>query len=389
MSFDIRNALNSEGNWRFKGLMAAAISPDARRKLAKAWPSGNKGDYRFLSSNQRNDSRLAPNRAYHPEATDVEYASDSRELSAAKSALPESQVRKLDNGEGVHIDKYIRTLLSEDVTELDVLFRETLLDTVIRGAQPYQWARDASTVINVDTRKGDIPRGSDRIYAEPVATGAEIPTNEENYDTVPFNCEKYGLGFGVTDELVDESQVDVIERQVEFTGAAIENAINRVALNELLDNAGNDFDTAGTDQDVSMVLNAQQEIEADNFGEGDRMVMHPEFKASLYDDSNLLRVDYAGTDETLRNREVSSLLGTTNYTASGDTYNGTTETWGFANDGEKGAIVYRSDMHSIQMYQDLTVKEFEDPITDITGGNVRAQFDSNYHQPNAASTIQY
>ena len=389
MNFDVRRALNDQGNWRLKGLFAAAYhGGDVQQKLAKAWPTGKPSDYRFLSDRQRQNPRTTPDRGYHPQFymkgdPDVE----ERNL---RGVQREADQTKLENGEPVAMDRYIkRTLLNEDVTELDTLFRETLLDTVVMGAEPYKVARDVATVLNVDTRKGDIPRGSSQIYADSIAQGSEIPTDEENYDTVTFNCQKYGQGFGVTDELIDESGIDVVERQVAFTGAAIENSMNRVFINELVDNAGNEHDTAGSEQDVTMVNRAQEEIEKQNFGSGDALVMHPEFKTSLFEDSNLAYANRSGSDDVLTDRSFNQILGAELFTMSDGAYDAGTQTWGFAADGEIGAVVVNTDFAGLQIYQDLETKEFDDPIRDITGGNVRAHFDANFHQPNAAARVEY
>jgi len=69
------------------------------------------------------------------------------------------------------------------------------------------------------------------------------------------------------------------------------------------------------------------------------------------------------------------------------------ETWGFNADGEKGAVVYdRDNIHTI-LYapngQDVEVKDYEDPIRDITGVNARIFVDAQYSQGRSASTIEF
>jgi len=387
MSVEPRTILRGEKNWRLRGLLAA--HPDiggttAARELGRAWPT-KKTEYRNLGIAEE-ESRTGARRAYNPMSWGQK---GEREMSVAKDVMDSDDVRKLEGGKGVNVDKFIsRALLKDSVTELDVLYREQLLDTVIRGAEPRQIARNASSVTNVDTTKGDIPRGSQRLYADSVARGAEIETDEENYDTVSWDVDKFGQGFEVTDELIDQGIVDVIERQVEFTGAAVENALNRQWLNNLVDSAGNEFDTTGSGQDVSMVNKAIEQVEVDDFGPVNSMVMHPEFKTALFEDSNLAYANRAGSDEVLRNREFNSLFGTEMFTASDGTYD-STETWGFDADGEIGGVVYNKDFVNLVIYQDLTVKNYEDPIRDLQGGNVRLQCDSLYHQPDAASRVEY
>lgn len=383
-----RKYLYGDGNWRFKGLMAAAIGgPAAERELAEAWPGGNSSDYKFLSSEQRQNPRTAADLSYNPKWS--EGGSDSRTMSAAKDNLDSADARTLEEGGGVSTDKIIkRTLLNDSITELDTLFREQLLDTVIMGAEPRKIARDAANVVNVETSKGDLPRGSSQTYADEIPPGGEIETDEENFDTVPYNTTKIGQGFGVNDELIDQTSVDVIERNVRFSGAAVENKINRIWLSNLVDNAGNNHDTAGTNQDVTMVNKAIETIELDDYDPVDTLVMHPSFKTSLFEDSNLVYANRAGSDSALADREYSPLMGVQMFGASGGTYSGS-NSWDFSADADLGGVVFNSDFNSVVLYQDLTTKDFEDPIRDITGGNVRAHVDSVNHWDNAVATIQY
>lgn len=366
-----------EGNWRLKGLLLAAF--EGSDAVGEAWPTND----RYLSEAQKANphTRMEGN-------TVVPGRRGGKERALARSEFSD---RELDSE--VHRDKYVkRMLLGESESELDTLWREELLDTVIMGAQPRQIARDAATVINVDSRRGDIPRGSAHVYAGSVAEGAEIPTDEESFDTVPYRCDKFGQGFAVTDELVDMAQPDVIERNIRFTGASVENAINREWLTSVVDEANNtaDVDVAGGNSlDVGAINGAISEVEARDFTV-DSMVMHPEFKGELFNDSNLVYANRSGSDSVLRNREWNQILGVEMFTASDSTYdpdgaNG----WGFAADGERGAVVFQSEMSGLIVYRDIETKDFEDPLRDLVGGNARAYVDAQMLQPDAAAYVTY
>jgi len=402
---ELRRSMRSGGNWRFKGLMLAALDTAdvGAEDVARAWPTSPGEKRKHLAEASRRQRRAlmraqedgefddsvrltmsAPSETYTPYIG----PGDAKERHLAESHFDEEELET-----GVDKDRYLkRMLLNESVTELDVVFREELLDTVIQGAQPFQIARDAANVTNVNTRLGDIPRGSRQLYAPKVAEGAEIPRDEENFDTVQFECDKHGLGFEVSDTLIDQAIVDLIERQVAFTGAAVENALNRKFLNNLIDNAPTDnrVDTGGSAATVSDVNQAAEQVELDDFGPVDSLVYHPEFKTDLFDDTNLVYANRAGSDQVLQDRDYNQLLGMELYTMSDGTYDGS-NSWGFdtsSDTNETGAVVYNSRYVNNVIYRDIETKDYEDPIRDIQGGNARAYFDAIYHQPDAAATIR-
>lgn len=383
----LRSYMTKEGNWRMKGLMLAAF--EGGETVGSAWPTNpsekEKSRRRALADG---GAMAASNTPPAQETYSPTVAGETRELSAARSHYDEKELE-----EGVDKDKYIkRMLLNETHEELDVLWREELLSTVIAGAEPRQIARDASQVINVGTRKGDIPRGSAQVYAPTVAEGAEIPTDEENFETVPFNARKYAQGFGVTDELIDMANPDVIERNIRFTGAAIENSINREWLNELVDSAAETHNVdyaGGGDLSVGGINAAAGAVEMNDFGPADTLVMHPQFKTELFDDSNLAYANQSGSEDVLNNRSFNNIMGMTLYTGSDGTYNSGANAWGFDAAGDVGAVAYQREQIGTIIYRDVETKDFSDPIRDIQGGNARAYADVAFLQPGAAATITY
>jgi len=384
------------GNWRFKGLLLAALdgSGVAREDIAKAWPSsGHPSQYRFLADNAKYDPEFEANRRIVATAGE-EHHRILREFSN-ESGLPKTlgakKPKQLEGdtlGSGVD-DMIKRALFATAVPEeVDVLFREQLLDVVIDGASKRQIARDAANVMTVDTRKGDIPVAQDGIFADSLAEGAEIRDDGEEYTTVEYEAEKYGQGAQVTDEMVRHAFIDVIERQVSFIGAALENQLNRIWLNELVDGARNNFDTEGSNQGVPAINGAYGEVDKDNFIP-DTFVTHPEYRTTLFDDSNIAFANRAGTDDVIRERVFDPLLNVEHYGASGNIYNGTSNTWDFSSDGDIGAVVYDREHIHLIFEQDIEIKDYEDPVRDLQGVNGRMYVDAIYTQGRAASTIEY
>ena len=385
-----------KGNWRFKGLLLAHLpgSDVTPQDMAAAWPRpGKKGDYKFLAANEDHDADTAMSETVVAERDEPAY----RALSVAKDAdtpkhLGASDIEQSDDGAlGGRLDDVIKRTLFAGSTpeEVDTLFRDQLLETVMAGAERRKVARDAANVINVDTPRGDVPVASDEVFAPSLAQGAELRDDRENYDTVRYDTTKHGQGARITDELIDTAMVDVIERQIEYVGAAVENSINRTWLNTLIDDASNNFTAESDARGVPAINGAYGEVDSDDFVP-DTFVTHPDFRTALFDDSNIAFANRAGTDDVIRERVFDPLLSVEHFAASDATYDGAND-WGYDQGGEIGAAVYDSDHLHVVTYapngNDIEVKEYEDPIRDLQGVNARIHHDTIFTQERAASTV--
>ena len=385
-----------DGNWRFKGLLLAHLpgSGVTPEDMAAAWPKpGQKGDYRFLAQNENHDVETAMSETVVADRDEPAY----RALSLAKEAdtpkhLASSDIEQSDNGAlGGRLDDVIKRTLFAGSTpeEVDTLFRDQLVDTVEAGAERRKIARDAANVINADTPRGDVPVAEDDAFAPSLAQGSEIRDDREQYDTVRFDTTKFGQGARITDELVDTAMVDLIERQVEYVGAAVENAINREWLNTLIDDAGNNFTAEADARGVPAINGAYGEVDSDDFVP-DTFVTHPEFRTTLFDDSNIAFANRAGTDDVVRERVFDPLLSVEHFGASDAVYDGA-EDWGYDEGGEIGAAVYERNHLHVVMYSpggnDIEIKEYEDPIRDLQGVNARVHTDTIFTQERSAATV--
>ena len=378
------------GNWRFKGLLLAAFTdPEV---VGRAWPTND----RFLHERHKDNRRLSMEDNY--------IVPGSRSQTSAERALARDIYGKDALGEKVHRDKYFKDMLASEEgrrallrgsdTELDTLWREELLTTVIEGASYYQVARESATVIPVDAKVGDHPRGAADVYAPKLAEGGRIETEMEDYDTVAYSCDKYGQGFAVTEEMVDHAQINAIERQVQFSGTACENSLNRRFINQLVDGVAgvNDVDTdqaTPTLSEVQGINHGVGEIEGDNFPMPDQVIVNPEFKTLYFDEANIAQANFAGSDEALRQRVFDPIWGLEMKTMSDGAYDSGSFTWGWAANDERGAVVTNSNFVGIFMYQDISTKDFDDPIRDLVGGNARVWHDVQVLQPSAHCTLRY
>jgi hypothetical protein len=389
----LRDHARNGGNWRLKGLLEAALPTTqvSERAMAKAWPT-NKSDYRMLSAESREHERYGQEKY-------LSYEEDSEGYRRLSDAANNSDFSEGGMGEKIiHSDKAIKRALAfeDSIANLNTLFREELFDTIIEGSRKQQIARDAATVFNVDRAKGDHPRGQDDAFAPDVAEGGAIQDDANNPDTVSWDATKFGQGARVTDELIDQGLVDVIEMQMEWLGRAGENKINRIWLTELLDNVDTANDVDASDEDnrgVASVNEGIHQIELDD-EQPDTVVQHPTFTKTLFDtaESNAI-IPFAnefGDDEGVRDRVAFPLLGLEGFRGSDGVYDPDgSNTWDYTGADETGAVVYDRDRIGLYIYRDLEMKDYDDPIRDLQGVNIRGQVDAVWHQPEAGARINY
>jgi Phage capsid family. len=419
-SLDARRLLgqhSQEGNWRLKGLLLAGMEEGASRDdFARAWPSTkDSSSYRILSRHNGRDAETEKNRTVVAEKGSSRYralkdlasGSTSRTLSAAK---PE----EIDGGRalGAPLDDSIKRMLFSTSTneEVDILFREQLLETIMQGSQRRQIARDVSNVLNVDTRRGDIPIAEDDRSGRLTAEGAEIRDDGEDYTTVEWNCEKVAAGSRITEEMVDHGIVDLIERQVEDVGRRVENSINEVFLTNAIDDAVANgqsvtFDDTVDDPGYQALNRLYGEVDKADFNP-DQFIRSPGYRTEVFSNDNLRFVNRSGSDEVVRDRMFDPLLDMTHQGASLNSYDdeGKNVPGGGANDfqftdssgapvaGGIGALILQQSHNHLILYapngNDIEVKDYDDPIRDLRGFNARIHVDHEYSQARSAGVIE-
>lgn len=378
-------------NVRLAGLYLAhpeVPSGFSEKEVARAWPTHD-SDYRMLGMDRR-QGHSDPEKQYRLSEDSAEY----RQLSDAtnKSDWNDGPF----DGKIIHSDRAIKRALAfeDSIANLDVLFRQEIQETVIEGARQAQIARDAANVINVDRSRGDHPRGPDDAFAPSVAEGAAIPDDAGEHDTVTWDTEKHGQGMRATEELLNQALVDVIARNIEYLGRSCENAVNRIWLTELVNNAGITVDTSAEDnRGVAAINEAIHQVELNNYMP-DTVAGHPTFTKTLFDtaESNAI-IPFAqesGSDEGLRDRVAFPLLGLEGFRGSGNTYDPDgSNTWDYSGAGETGAVVYDRESLYLYLFRDVEMKEYDDPVRDLEGVNARVEVDCTLGQPDAAAKLNH
>lgn len=366
----LRSFLREPGNWRFKALLLAEDTNS--RAVGEAWPV-NPAERRHLQA-----AAEGPTPALEA-GYSLAHRPDSRELSAARDVFDkDGAYRDLQYGTGLDRDQYIsRMLINESPTELDVLWREELTETVVMGAAPRKVARDAAAVDQVDAKKGDLPTEGTEPYASTGAEGGSAEFDGVDYHQTAYEAEKHEHAFALSDELIDQSRPDAIEQHIRKAGRAIENAINRQFINELIDNA-TDYDAnlsgSGSTDLRDLLLKASEAAADNDFDPTDTVVGHPEYWSELAGNNQLAGLNAVGSDTG----STDAIVGHDPFTVSGSAYDSGAQTYGFEADGERGALVYGREFVRLALYKDIAVSELKDPVTsvhDIQGGVATAWTD--------------
>lgn len=422
-SLDARRYLSQHaqgGNWRFKGLLLAGLEAGASREdYARAWPSSkSKSDYRILSRHSERDPEQEANRKVVAERGSErhrilkEYAGDDN---AMPKTLAASGPEEIDDGRalGAPLDDTIkRTLFASSTNEeVDTLFREQLLETIMEGSRRRQIARDVSTVQNVDTKKGDVPIAEDDRSGRRTAEGAEIRDDGEQFTTVEWDTTKVTAGSRVTEEMVDHSMIDMVERNVQDVGRRTENSINEVWLTGAVDDAVTNGQSVTFDDTVdSPGYDSLNRL----YGQIDRadfipntFITTPGFRTETFGDDGLRFANRSGADDVVRERAFDPLLDLEHVGASLNSYDDTgrnvggtggANTWEFTDEsgsavtGGIGCLELDTNHNHLFLYNpngtDIEVKDYDDPIRDLRGFNARIWVDQDYSQARSSGVVQ-
>jgi HK97 family phage major capsid protein len=277
------------------------------------------------------------------------------------------------------VDAYKALLQSEaDAITDSTLVQEEIYGTVVAGAEPFRCMREVVPMTTAESYSTRVVMGESGTYAEEVSEAGAIPIDTQAYSKVDIAIKKYGTRPVITNELIDDSQFDIVEMELKKAGARMENCLNRVVLNKILNGtraiSTNTMNPAGTHIAVSDVALASKKVKKANWMP-DILVTHPTAEGYLLQDSNLVYAAYAGSTTPLITGNVPKIMGLTPYTctatdkATGPVWDDTT-----AGSDVTAIVLSKADLAMIRMRKDLTISEYDDPIHDLMGISLYMRF---------------
>ena len=287
-----------------------------------------------------------------------------------------------------------RELLLSEGIEGSTLIPTEILATVVEGSEPMRVFRDILPIYGMKGMSMAVPYGSTGSYAPTVAEGAEVPIENQDYSSVTFTAKKYATRPVITNEMVDDGQFDVIAQEVRKAGMRMENALNRVALAEMIDNDANVADCGGSGATPLLFLAAaQQNVIADGFMPN-VIVFSPSAYAACQQEGLILHTQFA--NDMMREGVLGTILGMPTHMCSiasstTSTDGGkSTATWGFTSNDYVGALVLDTSVcGAIGMRQDMKVEQYADNIRQMQGITLSMRFDVQAIQTNGIGSIIY
>ena len=282
----------------------------------------------------------------------------------------------------------IRELLLADVSD-PTLIQTAVYDTIVKGATPAVCMRQAVPVWPMAGNAMTVNIGATKGYASEVAEGAEVPRTTEHPTYQTITCKKYADRAEITQEMIDDAVVPVIQYELEVAGLRLENALNRVVLDAMTTaSVVIQHDCAGANLGMGAVAGASTQLNGAGLN-GTDLVMCPELKTILMKDF-LPSAGYFELGDTAKTGKLGTFLGLNMYMCNAVPTAGASAAWDYdANDDIGGFVLDRSAYGAIGMRQDITTVDYKDPIRDLVGLIVKARFGHAAFNTSALCGIRY
>jgi len=286
-----------------------------------------------------------------------------------------------------------RELLQTEGLATTNLIPTEVYATVLEGSEPAKCMRNAIAVYRMPSHVMTVPYGETGTYASVVAEGAEVPIETETISVGTLTADKYAVRPMISREMVADAKFDIIAGEIRKAGYKIENALNRLALNVMIDATGADAGTYQTDcggsgaTPLAFTAKAVGTLVGRGFQCTD-IIMCPEFYGLIM--SAFTSLSTSTADRVTAGGIAPSTLFGANTHLLGVADSAATYVWGFSSNGYFGALlVDRNAAGCIGMREDINVEQYSDPVRDLVGMKVAARFDAISLLGTAQQWVQY
>ncbi|WP_440952038.1 phage major capsid protein [Methanococcoides sp. FTZ1] len=277
--------------------------------------------------------------------------------------------------------KQRRELLKTEAIESTNLVPTEYQATLLEGAEPNKVVRQMLGTIPLTSNDKTIPVGDTGGVLPKASEAGELKQREQAYSKVSFSTVKYGAADFISSELIEDGLFDIVAAEVKKIGARGENTLNEVTLQTILDGAGKEHDTAGSDQGIKAIVTARRVMKKAGFNPTS-LLMSAEFEGGVAAEGTTFGQYFGslgGGSSFVTTGQIPRILGMApyQYDPLDGTYNSSTYTWDYGADGEMGAVLMDLNQQGafIGMRRDISVKKFDDPVRDIVGATVTMRFD--------------
>jgi len=254
------------------------------------------------------------------------------------------------------------------IEEVDKNLLDRSLASFVMG--PGQLSNHGGTFeINLETEN----TGSIREVGE----GAEIPLDAQDYETVTFTFTKYGMAVRITREMMEDSQFELLQRNIRMAGKRFAENETNLVLGAL--DGANSSVAGGAAITIANVTTAMQNLEDEDYSPTD-FVCGTEVINDLRNIDTFAEADKWG-DSTSMNRTgmVGRIYGLNVHVFSQNAGGNAVKTSSY--------VLDRSEAYGIAIKRDITVENYTLPTYDMDGAVLTQRIDVQLLRNKAVSKI--
>ena len=278
------------------------------------------------------------------------------------------------------------TKINEYISRADgiagqLLIPQLILPTIIEEVEKNLIPREmAAFVIGPSEFKGSTMYKNletpDTMDVRVVSEGAEVPLDNIDYESVSFTPIKYGVAIRITREMIEDSQVELLNRNIRTAGRRFaENETNLVLAQ--LDDAN--ATTAGGDAvTIANIVESIYDVRAQDYRPTDYLLGEEQY-SDLMNIDTFVEADKAGNTGFMSTGRVGTIFGLSVSTFSANAGTNAVATSGY--------IFDRTQAYAIAIARDISMESLTLPTYDMEGAVLTQRIDVENLRTKAISKI--
>ncbi len=214
----------------------------------------------------------------------------------------------------------------------------------------------------------------DTMDVREVGEGAEIPLDSQDYETVTFTFKKYGVAVRITRELMEDSQFELLQRNIRLAGRRFAENESKIIL-DVLEGAGNTV-SGGAAITIANITTAMFNVEESDFVPTDFIIGNEVMRDLRNIDTFAEANKWGDTTSMNRTGKIGILYGMNVHRFS--TQVGT---------ATRSYVIDREQAYGLAIKRDITVENTTLPTFDMEGAVITQRIDVRLLRTNAISRI--
>lgn len=277
------------------------------------------------------------------------------------------------------INEYIST---EDGTEGTLLIPKLIMPTLVEEVDKTLIPREMAAMVFSPTQiKGssftvDLEEPN-TLSLRSVGEGAEVPLDNIGFETVTFTPKKYGVAVRITREMMEDSQFELLQRNIRTAGRRFAENETKLILTAL--DGANATTAGGAAITIANIAESMYDVESNDYVPTEFLV-GDEVVQDLRNIDTFVEADKAGNTAMLDRGFVGTLFGL-------NVARFSTNAAPSATYAKYAYIFDRSQAYAIAIKRDLTVENFDLPTYDMEGAVITQRIDVQALRTKAISKI--